>query len=62
MSLVQSAISPPDATRRPVLSMSEVFRNPINPGADPTLVYHAGFYYLATTQGDGVRQIGRVHV
>lgn len=31
------------------------FRNPINMGADPTMVYHDGAYYLATTQGDRIR-------
>ncbi|SPO06068.1 uncharacterized protein DNG_08757 [Cephalotrichum gorgonifer] len=27
------------------------FRNPLNPGADPTLVFHDGNYYLSVTQG-----------
>jgi len=31
------------------------FRNPINAGADPFLTYHAGHYYLMTTQGDALR-------
>jgi GH43 family beta-xylosidase len=35
--------------------VSEPFRNPLNGGPDPFLVYDSGFYYLATTQGDAVR-------
>ncbi|WP_225797614.1 family 43 glycosylhydrolase [Streptomyces aculeolatus] len=31
------------------------FRNPVNTGADPTLVTHEGNYYVATTQGDAIR-------
>lgn len=31
------------------------FRNPLNPGADPTLRYAAGAYRLLTTQGDAIR-------
>lgn len=31
------------------------FRNPINPGPDPWLLWHSGNYYLATTQGDCIR-------
>lgn len=31
------------------------FRNPLNAGADPFLTYHAGRYYLMTTQGDALR-------
>lgn len=31
-----------------------VFRNPINAGADPTVVTHDGSYYLATTRGDRI--------
>src|SRR5690606_1455748 len=27
------------------------FRNPLNMGADPTLVFHDGWYYLSTTLG-----------
>lgn len=30
------------------------FRNPLNAGADPTLVYHDGYYYLSTTQQDHI--------
>jgi GH43 family beta-xylosidase len=32
-----------------------VFRNPINTGADPSVVYFQGSYYIATTQGDRIR-------
>src|SRR5690606_3724137 len=28
------------------------FRNPLNGGADPTIVHHNDNYYLSTTQGD----------
>jgi GH43 family beta-xylosidase len=31
------------------------FRNPLNPGPDPTLMYANGQYYLGTTQGDAIR-------
>jgi GH43 family beta-xylosidase len=31
------------------------FQNPINPGPDPYLAYHAGNYHLTTTQGDAIR-------
>ncbi len=31
------------------------FRNPLNPGSDPFLVYYRGYYYLTTTQWDAVR-------
>src|SRR5690606_32498491 len=31
------------------------FTNPINPGPDPWLLFHAGSYYLTTTQGDCIR-------
>lgn len=31
------------------------FRNPLNPGADPSLRYAAGQYRLLTTQGDAIR-------
>ncbi|MEV4087229.1 glycoside hydrolase family 43 protein, partial [Nonomuraea fuscirosea] len=30
------------------------FRNPVNPSADPSLMYHAGHYYVATTRGDRI--------
>src|SRR5688572_4524715 len=30
------------------------FRNPLNGGADPTIVYFEGNYYLSTTQGDRI--------
>jgi len=32
-----------------------VFRNPINTSADPTMVFHDGEYFIATTQGDRIR-------
>jgi GH43 family beta-xylosidase len=32
-----------------------VFRNPINTSADPTVVFHNGKYFMATTQGDRIR-------
>ncbi|MFE6451067.1 glycoside hydrolase family 43 protein [Nocardiopsis dassonvillei] len=30
------------------------FRNPLNAGADPTIVHHDGNYHLSTTQGDRI--------
>ncbi len=38
-----------------LLSVTHKFQNPINPGADPWLVYFNGNYYLTTTQGDCIR-------
>ena len=37
------------------VSAQQTFRNPLNAGADPTMVHHDGAYYLATTQGDRLR-------
>lgn len=31
------------------------FKNPINRGPDPWMVYSDGYYYLSTTQGDSIR-------
>ncbi len=31
------------------------FQNPLNPGADPWLIYYRSNYYLSTTQGDAIR-------
>ena len=44
--VVVSFFAPPSTT-----AQSETFQNPLNQygGADPWLVYHDGFYYLATT-------------
>lgn len=39
----------------PPPSAPGTFRNPINTNADPFLTYHAGHYYLMTTQGDALR-------
>lgn len=36
-------------------AQAAVFRNPLNPSADPFLTYHAGSYFLMTTQGDALR-------
>lgn len=52
----------PDGRIRPIVmtggtesSRSGHFVNPINPGPDPWLIHHHGFYYLTTTQGDCIR-------
>ncbi|WP_245930399.1 glycoside hydrolase family 43 protein [Allonocardiopsis opalescens] len=45
-----SAAQPPPA--EPVRAAPAEFRNPLNRGADPTIVYHNDMYYLSTTQGD----------
>jgi GH43 family beta-xylosidase len=34
--------------------LAQTFRNPVNPSADPSLLYHEGFYYAATTRGDRI--------
>lgn len=36
------------------INLTQTFRNPLNPSADPTIVYHNGNYYLATTRGDRI--------
>jgi GH43 family beta-xylosidase len=36
-------------------SAAGTFQNPLNPGADPWMVYYRSNYYLSTTQGDAVR-------
>lgn len=36
-------------------SVPGMFQNPLNGGADPWLTFHAGNYYLTTTQGDAIR-------
>jgi GH43 family beta-xylosidase len=36
-------------------SHAESFRNPINSGPDPWMLWHEGNYYLTTTQGDCIR-------
>ena len=33
---------------------SQTFRNPVNPSADPSLMFHNGRYYVATTRGDRI--------
>lgn len=47
------AAPPANTPDRPVAAGQ--FRNPVNTGADPTLVHHQGNYYVATTQGDALR-------
>lgn len=51
-----AATTPLAADRRatPAPATSGEFRNPLNAGADPTLVYHDGYYYLSTTQQDRI--------
>ncbi|WP_188195001.1 family 43 glycosylhydrolase [Nonomuraea sp. SYSU D8015] len=34
--------------------LTQTFRNPVNPSADPSLMYHDGNYYVATTRGDRI--------
>src|SRR5687768_12320905 len=34
------------------LTPSETFTNPIAPGADPWVVWHAGFYYWCASEND----------
>jgi len=33
---------------------SQTFRNPVNPSADPSLMFDNGRYYVATTRGDRI--------
>lgn len=55
--LEQPDADPPitDDSDEPPPSAPATFRNPLNAGADPFLTYHAGHYYLMTTQGDALR-------
>jgi GH43 family beta-xylosidase len=34
--------------------MAQTFRNPVNAGADPSMIWHNGRYYVATTTGDHI--------
>ncbi|GAA1679425.1 family 43 glycosylhydrolase [Kribbella yunnanensis] len=36
------------------VAQSQTFRNPVNPSADPSLMYYNGKYYVATTRGDRI--------
>ncbi len=33
---------------------SQTFRNPVNPSADPSMMFYNGKYYVATTRGDRI--------
>ncbi|GAA0578466.1 family 43 glycosylhydrolase [Kribbella sandramycini] len=44
----------PAAEPSEVTAMSQTFRNPVNPSADPSLMFHNGKYYVATTRGDRI--------
>ncbi|WP_405062650.1 glycoside hydrolase family 43 protein [Kribbella sp. NBC_01505] len=35
-------------------AMSQTFRNPVNPSADPSMLVYNGKYYVATTRGDRI--------
>ncbi|GAA4983627.1 GH43 family beta-xylosidase [Nonomuraea thailandensis] len=51
------SVTPAAAAERPDLrsaSAAQSFRNPLNPGPDPSLLYHESSYYLATTGGDRI--------
>lgn len=48
-------ILPMVMTSGPEAPRPGLFTNPINPGPDPWMVFHNGFYYLTTTQGDCIR-------
>ncbi|PSK95902.1 GH43 family beta-xylosidase [Murinocardiopsis flavida] len=43
-----------EPVERPSPAAAGEFRNPLNPGADPTVVHHDGDYYLSATQGDRI--------
>ncbi|TDO54400.1 GH43 family beta-xylosidase [Kribbella sp. VKM Ac-2527] len=40
--------------REPEVVMAQSFRNPVNAGADPSLMFYNGKYYVATTTGDHI--------
>jgi GH43 family beta-xylosidase len=48
-----SAAVPPDDSAR-VSAVVNTFRNPVNPSADPSVIFHEGTYYAATTRGDRI--------
>ncbi|TWD80088.1 GH43 family beta-xylosidase [Kribbella amoyensis] len=44
----------PPEPAAPETVMAQTFRNPVNAGADPSLLYHNGRYYVATTTGNRI--------
>jgi GH43 family beta-xylosidase len=47
----------PASSASPVLedaALSQTFRNPVNPSADPSLMFDNGRYYVATTRGNRI--------
>ena len=47
-----AAVPPEDST--PDAAVVDTFRNPVNPSADPSVIFHEGTYYAATTRGDRI--------
>jgi len=48
-----AAATPPEPVATEAV-MAQSFRNPVNGGADPSLFFHNGRYYVATTTGDHI--------
>ncbi|MFG1623798.1 family 43 glycosylhydrolase [Kribbella sp. NPDC049227] len=48
------ATTAPAAERQESVVASQNFRNPVNPSADPSLMFYNGKYYVATTRGDRI--------
>jgi len=48
-----TAATPPEPVATEAV-MAQSFRNPVNGGADPSLFFHNGRYYVATTTGDHI--------
>ncbi|MGW2092249.1 family 43 glycosylhydrolase [Promicromonospora sukumoe] len=47
-----AAVPPEDPVR--AAAVVNTFRNPVNPSADPSVIFHEGTYYAATTRGDRI--------
>jgi GH43 family beta-xylosidase len=55
--LLASAAVPPESPGSPARTekaLAQTFRNPVNAGADPSMIWHNGRYYVATTTGDHI--------
>lgn len=52
--LLTGAVPASSARQLESAVQSQTFRNPVNPSADPSLMFHNGRYYVATTRGDRI--------
>lgn len=52
--LLTAVLAGPVEAREENTVASQTFRNPVNPSADPSLMFFNGRYYVATTRGDRI--------